>query len=219
MPIWGDVGDCFADQMKGYPKTNALDKISAFSQEFSRVKTIEQLRAILHVDDSQPGKAHLSFANLPFDIVITTNFDFLLERAYDMKGKLYRVVVEEEQLPIGIMNVNPGTQNPGNKITQILKIHGDFNYPNRMVITEEDYDLFLQNNPLMSTYVANLLITRTPLFIGYSLDDPDFRAIWTIIGSRLGRLRRSAYTLKIKPDNFVISRFERRGIKVITLGV
>ena len=40
----------------------------------------------------------------------------------------------------------------------------------------------------MSTYLANLLISRTALFIGYSLDDPDFRAIWQVVKDRLGRL-------------------------------
>jgi hypothetical protein len=99
----------------------------------------------------------------------------------------------------------------------LIKLHGDLNHPDRLVVTEEDYDNFLNRNPLMSTYLGNLLITRTPVFIGYSLDDPDFRQIWQIIGSRLGDMRRRAYaiTVGIKPSD--TARYERRGIKIVNI--
>ncbi|MGC1928537.1 MAG: hypothetical protein WA667_06145 [Candidatus Nitrosopolaris sp.] len=91
MPLWNDVGKHFAEQMKGlwedYDETNPLEVISGFCQQFSRSTAIEQLQNILHVDNSYPGPVDLSFAELPFDIIITTNFDFLLERACDGKGK------------------------------------------------------------------------------------------------------------------------------------
>jgi hypothetical protein len=214
MPRWRHVGEHFSGQMRGYPDTNPLDAISAFCQEFSRAKAIEQLRRILFIDSSQPGRVHLSFAQLPFDIIITTNYDFLLERAYDSPNvrKPYTAVVTEEQLPISSIHYSST-----NRATQILKIHGDFNHPDRMVLTEDDYDIFLEKNRLMSTYISNLLITRTPLFIGYSLDDPDFRSIWQMVSSRLGRLRRNAYTLRLSANNYDVARFERRGVRVISL--
>ena len=54
---------------------------------------------------------------------------------------------------------------------------------------------FLPAIPLLATYLANQLITKTAVFVGYSLDDPDFRQIWHIVSDRLGRSRRMAYTL------------------------
>jgi len=54
-------------------------------------------------------------------------------------------------------------------------MHGDIRHPKRLVVTEPDYDDFLTNYPLIATYLSNLLITKTAVFIGYSLDDPDFR--------------------------------------------
>ena len=42
---------------------------------------------------------------------------------------------------------------------------------------------------LLATYLANLLITRTAVLVGYSLDDPDFRQLWQVIGERLGKAR------------------------------
>jgi hypothetical protein len=96
-------------------------------------------------------------------------------------------------------------------------MHGDFNESAKMVVTENDYDTFIFNNPLLCTYIANLLITRTPLLIGYSLNDPDIRMIWNIISSRLNSLRRTGYVLAVSASENDITRFRRRGIKVINL--
>ena len=41
-----------------------------------------------------------------------------------------------------------------------------------------------------------MLITRTPLFIGYSLSDPDFLHIRDVVRSRLGKFRRMAYIVQ-----------------------
>ncbi len=99
----------------------------------------------------------------------------------------------------------------------LIKLHGDLHHPNRLVLTEEDYDGFINRYSLLATYLGNLLITRTPLFIGYSLDDPDFRQIWQIIGDRLGKMRRPAYVISVGANQVDIARYERRGVKVINL--
>jgi hypothetical protein len=116
-------------------------------------------------------------------------------------------VVDEEQL-----SINPGTAG-----TLLLKLHGDLRHPARLIVTETDYDGFLSSYPLLATYLANQLITKTALFIGYSLGDPDFRQIWHVVSNRLGRTRRMAYMIAVNPRRADIARFERRGVKVINL--
>jgi len=207
MPLWNDIGKLLAKQMGDYPYSTPIDAISAFCHNFSRAKLIEQLRAMLHTDVAQPGPAHIAFANLPFDVIVTTNFDFLVERAYDIVRRPYYPIVNEDQLPVSNIPA----------CTRILKIHGDFNHPNRLILTEDDYDSFLAKYPLISTYLANLLILRTPLLIGYSLEDPDFRQIWQIIKARLGNLQRYSYTLCVGAQDVDVARYERRGVKVISL--
>ena len=116
-------------------------------------------------------------------------------------------VVNEEQLSIGA----------GSAGTLLLKLHGDLRHPSRLVVTESDYDGFLSTYPLLATYLANQLITKTAVLIGYSLDDPDFRQIWHIVSERLGRMRRKAYAIVVGARAADITRFERRGVKVINL--
>ncbi|BET58885.1 SIR2 family NAD-dependent protein deacylase [Geobacter sp. 60473] len=100
-----------------------------------------------------------------FELVVTTNLEFLLERGYAIAGKYCHPIIDENQLAI---------DSKGPKVS-LLKLHGDIHHPNRLVVEEEDYDSFLDRYPLISTFLANLLISKTALFIGYSLDDPDFR--------------------------------------------
>lgn len=210
MPLWPELGKSFADELLDYSPTSVLDGISAYEHEFGRARLIERLVELLHLNRAQSGPAHKQFCSLPFDIVCTTNFDFLLEKQYDYERRDNRTVhpvVDEEQLSINV----------GAAGTLLLKLHGDVRHPKRLVVTESDYDAFLTNYPLIATYLANLLITKTAVFIGYSLDDPDFRQIWHVVASRLGKTRRMAYAIMVNARPGDISRFERRGVKVVNL--
>jgi len=207
MPLWPDLSKELTSELPDFSPTSVLDAISAYEHEFGRVRLIERLSEILLIREAQPGSAHKEFCTIPFDIVCTTNFDFLLERQYDLTPQYVYPVVDEEQLSIS-------TGNPG---TLLLKLHGDLRHPARLVVTETDYDGFLTNFPLLATYLSNQLITKTAVFIGYSLDDPDFRQIWHVVSNRLGRTRRKAYTLAVNARPADIARYERRGVKVINL--
>jgi hypothetical protein len=168
---------------------------------------VERLFDLLLIKEAQPGNAHKEFCTIPFDIVCTTNFDFLLERQYDFTPRYVYPVVDEEQLSINSPNAG----------TLLLKLHGDLRHPNRLIVSEADYDGFLTSYPLLATYLSNLLITKTAVFIGYSLDDPDFRQVWHIVLDRLGRARRMAYAIGVNARSSDITRFERRAVKVINL--
>jgi SIR2-like domain len=115
-----------------------------------------QVSDILLIAEAQPGKAHKEFCTIPFDIVCTTNFDFLLERQYDLTPRYVHPVVDEEPL-----SINVGTLP--------LKLHGDLRHANRLIVTEADYDGLLISYPLLSTYLSNRLITKTAVFIGYRI--------------------------------------------------
>src|SRR5690349_1126475 len=208
MPLWADLGKQLAEELTDYTSTSVLDSISAYEHEYGRARLVERLFDMLLIREAQPGNAHKEFCTLPFDIVCTTNFDFLLERQYDLTPRYVYPVVDEDQLSIN---------SAGNAGTLLLKLHGDLRHPNRLVVSEADYDGFLARFPLLATYLSNQLITKTAMFIGYSLDDPDFRQIWHIVSDRLGRSRRMAYTLAVNASNSDVARFERRGVKVINL--
>lgn len=207
MPLWAEMSKVLTDELGDFAATSVLDGISAYEHEFGRARLIERLSDILLIREAQPGNAHKEFCTIPFDIVCTTNFDFLLERQYDLIPRYVYPVVDEEQLSI----------NTGNAGTLLLKLHGDLRHPGRLIVTEADYDGFLTRYPLLATYLSNQLITKTAVFIGYSLEDPDFRQIWHVVSERLGGTRRMAYTIAVNARAADIARFERRGVKVVNL--
>ena len=207
MTLWAGMGKQLTDELSDFSATSILDGISAYEHEFGRARLIEKLSDILFIKDAVPGDVHKEFCTIPFDIVCTTNFDFLLERQYELTPRYVYPVVDEEQLSI----------DAGNAGTLLLKLHGDLRHPGRLVVSEADYDGFLANYPLLATYLANQLITKTAVFVGYSLDDPDFRQIWHVVSQRLGKTRRMAYTIAVNAKPADIARFERRGVKVINL--
>lgn len=204
---WAGLGKKVAATLREYQYTTPLEALSAYAHEFSRVKLVEFLSSSLLVTAIQPAKPHEEFCRLPFERVVTTNFDFLLEQAYTKINKYCIPLVSEDQLAVGDPQAG----------VRLLKLHGDLHHPNRVVVTEEDYDSFLTSLPLLATHLSSLLIDHTALFIGYSLDDPDFRQIWQIVKDRLGGLRRPAYVLQVDAPTHVVARYERRGVKVINL--
>jgi hypothetical protein len=210
MPLYNQMAACLNELMPDYVGNSSQDVFSEFEFRYGRAQLIEEFYKMLLIGVAQPGPAHLAFARLPFDLVATTNIDQLLEQAYFAVNRFPQVVMFEDQLPVHDTADDP---------VELLKVHGDINFPDRVIWTEHDYDTFIERYPLYVTYLASLLITNTALFIGYSLNDYDLRIIWEIIGDRLGRLRRTAYAIEPNPSQSTIERFARRGVQVIGLRV
>lgn len=207
VPLWDELGRELAEELQDYPYAGALDAVSAYAHEYGRPRMVERVAEALLINEARPGDAHRAFCSILFDIVSTTNVDFLLERQYEATPRYCRPIVDEDHLAV----------NDRSNSTALLKLHGDVHHPARLVLTEEDYDAFLDKYPLLATYLASLLISRTAVLVGYSLDDPDFRQVWQVIGDRLGKARRLAYTIMVDARGTDIARFARRGVKVISL--
>lgn len=149
-----------------------------------------------------PAKAHRAFAKIGFETVITTNFDFLLERAYEGAGRSCVPLIGETQL----------AGNNGSARPRLFKLHGDVHHPDHLVLTESDYDAFLTRSPLLATAVTALFITHNSVLIGYSLDDPDTRQLMALVKNRLGGLSRQIWSLQVGASAQDVARFERRGV-------
>lgn len=207
LPVFSEVAKELAKQIPGYVYMDAIDAVSAYEFEYSRLKMVEGVARLLNRGDVKPGPAMEAFAQLPFELVVTTNWEHLLERAYAAVGREAVPLVEETQLSSCVIQDG----------VSLLKIHGDFNNPARIIATEEDYDGFATNYPVCATYLAYLLIVKTPLFIGYSLSDYDFRFVYRFVEKKLYGFRRPAYTVQVSAGSDDLIRYRRRGLIVINL--
>lgn len=208
MPSWNDLASEFRTELEVKTK-DPIKVATEYEEAFGRVRLIEKLRKLLHINNAKPGEVHRSFAKITsFDTVYTTNFDFLLEDAYRLENsRSFQVLVGDLQLPF----------HAGVNTTNIVKMHGDLNHTQDIVLTEPDYKDFLKKYPVIATHLSSMLITRTALFIGYSLQDPNFKQIKTILESRLGKFMRRSYIVAFDVDEKTKKEYKENNLNVINL--
>lgn len=144
MPDWNELGKLAAYEIPDYDyDNNAIDALSYYEDLYSRSKLVELLMKGLHCGKIQPGTTYEAFCDLFTGTICTTNFDSLIEDSMTLLHRPVSVIVTEDRLTVG-----------SNNESKIIKLHGDFNHPDKMVITERDYDIYLEQNPIFATYIS-----------------------------------------------------------------
>ncbi len=110
-------------------------------------------------------------------LMLTTNWDPLLKRAFEAAGESAREFWKNNQLA-GI----PAADHA------VLKLHGNFSDAESMIITETDYVLAMQSiikhtAGTLWGYAASLLAQYSFIFVGYSLSDPTMRLLQRMVKS------------------------------------
>jgi NAD-dependent SIR2 family protein deacetylase len=149
-PAWQGLGTAFGEELEVDAAT-PIDALSTFQSMYDRPYLINRLADLLLVNEVAPGEVHQSFAQLPFDIIVTTNVDFLIEQAYREQRRPCLPLLGESQLTI--------QRRP--EATYLLKFHGDLNHPDSLVVTEDDYDGFLQRHPVLTTFLSSVTASMT----------------------------------------------------------
>ncbi|WP_210528241.1 SIR2 family NAD-dependent protein deacylase [Rubellimicrobium arenae] len=112
------------------------------------------------------SRVHQLIVELDFPLIYTTNYDRNLELAFETQGKAFAKIANERDLTFA-----------GSHRTQIIKFHGDFDDDASLVITESDYFSRLNfDSPLDVKFRADAM-SRTLLFIGYSMQDLNIRLL------------------------------------------
>ncbi|RIK25013.1 MAG: hypothetical protein DCC52_11770 [Chloroflexi bacterium] len=135
-------------------------------------------------------------AHLPFPVYITTNPDSLIIDALQAAGK-------EPQVELCQWNDNITTQAlaqtassfvPDEKHPLVYCLFGQYGDPDSQVITEDDYFDYLigvtSNKDLIHHEVKRMLTDSALLFLGFQLDDWNFRVLYRSIMSQEGGNRR-----------------------------
>ncbi|HDS6504661.1 TPA: SIR2 family protein [Enterobacter asburiae] len=91
--------------------------------------------------------------------IVTTNWDEVLEEIFD-------------HMPNKIIRKDPYPK-VSSKGRNIFKIHGDVGKPSSIVITQSQYFSFQREDTYLSRKIYTLFSEMSPIFIGYSLTDPN----------------------------------------------
>jgi hypothetical protein len=160
-------------------------------------------------DFSLPQYANTPYAflaGLDLKIYVTTNYDLLMEKALISKGK--EPVSEfcrwnDKLLEIPSRMGRHSRYRPDKDKPLVFHLQGDINTPASMVLTEKDYFDFIINlnkedeKELLPNVIRQELPLSSLLFIGYTLQDINFRTIFQGALSLLGR-KPSATSLAVQ---------------------
>lgn len=80
---------------------------------------------------------------------------------------------------------------------RVLKIHGSVTNFGSIVATTSDYEKCQQSLSfgLIGGLLKTILATQTVIFIGYSLSDPDFSAVYEFVKEQMNSLHKQAYVV------------------------
>jgi SIR2-like domain len=94
---------------------------------------------------------------------------------------------------------------PGRKV---LKLHGSIHSLGEMVVTKSDYDACYSrlSTGLLGSHLKALLASRTVVFVGYSLADPDLQKIIGALTTEMRGLRPTYYV--VTPERTVKAQFD-----------
>lgn len=120
----------------------------------------DALTAIFRPADASPGATHRALAELAPRILLTTNYDRLLEDA----ERPSRPVYTWRQADQALADIKSGRR-------VLFKIHGTAEDESSIVLTQDEYTT-AHNNPSYRKVMDYLLLDNSLLFVGYGMSDP-----------------------------------------------
>jgi hypothetical protein len=152
---------------------------------------VSAIGARLRADD--PDNPHARLARCPFPIYVTTGRDNLLRDALREAGKHPRSLIARwrrfEGIPAERFYGEPGFS-PSVREPVVLHVFGNLELPETLVVSQDDYFDFLvgitqrQANtdaPGLPHFLSSQLSSSGLLFLGFQVDDWDFRILYRTI--------------------------------------
>ena len=125
-----------------------------------------RVRSALRIRSNICGPAKL-LPKWPSTLIVTTNYDFVIEEAFREDG----IPLRSEQVIVGADVAS--LANAANQKKCLLKIHGTLDRCDTWVCTRSDYERYYGRNPAFVQIVSALFLQKTFLFLGYGLEEGD----------------------------------------------
>lgn len=153
----------------------------------------------------EPLRFHRLISKLPFNIIITTNYDLLLEKQFDADRMEYVSVVKDNDL-----------NHWNEQKIMLLKIHGCIERSEDLIISEDDYVNYLSTPSPLHDVLKYLFCTKSLLFIGYSLSDINIKVILRVVENELKEREKQHYLIyRSEIDAKIIIDFAQKGIEMV----
>lgn len=218
LPLGSEIAREWADKYS-YPLIDKGDlaRVSQFlAVDQDPIFPKEQIRRrfakVAQPDFSKPDEPHALLADLNLPIYITTNYDSFMylalkNRQRDPKRELCKwnqLVDLKTHSVFGMEEQKTGYEpTPANPL--VYHLHGHYDTPQSMVLTEDDYLNFMVNfssdQNFLPAAIRGALAGTSLLFIGYSLSDWNFRVLFRgLVGSQAAGLGYTSVAVQLTPS-------------------
>lgn len=170
MKTWNQLRETFLDKL--YPNNeeerakdgnDVVRLASLVDAEFGHNELDNILQDALPDGLISPGKLHRMLVKLPWKDILTTNYDTLIERAASQVVSDFKLVTNKDTL---LYRPSP----------RIIKLHGSFPDIHPYIMTQEDYRRYPMERPEMVNTAKQCFLESLVCLIGFSGEDPNFRA-------------------------------------------
>jgi len=206
-PSWQTlIDEMVAEDMQHRKDIDFLKIAQIFQDNNSKEALVYKVKE-LFPNDYDFHDIHKLIFELEPEHVLTTNYDSLLEKAMRSKNLdiKYHVVDTDEAIPLSKSKQN-----------LLVKAHGDL-YRGNIILSEQDYNEYDKNFPLILSFIRYVFSKYKVLFIGFSLSDPNFNKILYWVKNILDEnsIKHSVILHSGITESERV-HFEKKSVKVIT---
>ncbi|ELL3753180.1 SIR2 family protein, partial [Vibrio cholerae] len=202
LPNWNDLIVSLKRELNDIEENDYLKVAQLYYLAFGEYTYYKKLKEFFP-ENITPSKVHEIIFDINPHIVLTTNWDNILERTIEENAHVYDVICSDSDL------VKSSLPN------KLIKMHGDFKNHN-IVFKEDDYINYQFNFPLIENYVKSVLSTHTILFIGYSYNDTNLKQILNWIKNH-SSVRPPMYLATFEENQTQLKYLENHGISSVIL--
>ena len=212
LPLWTE----FMDELTGLARDQGLpeeieQQIVQLLKERQFLMAAQELKSRIREDEleryiqtrfvyigAEPAPIHYALLRLKPDIIMTTNYDVLLEAAYTkaVGGVVQPITPQRSHI---VQQVLKGYQEWTKPL--IFKIHGSATEPETVVFAEQDYRDLIYGRPGYRAVLSAVFVTKVVLMLGFSNSDPEIAMVLQTL--------REGFRKRSSPDYIVI----RKGTK------
>ncbi|HEM6115681.1 TPA: SIR2 family protein [Streptococcus suis] len=205
LPSWSEL---ISEFKKDLPELNSSDYLRIaqyYHDTFGYNHYMQKIQQVFSKNGiPSPNELHKLIADIGPKHIITTNYDTLLEDQFSKGVLKYDVLTADADIPYAKSN------------QFLIKMHGDFQNKN-IVLKEDDFTDYHKNFPMISNLLKTLVMNHTILFIGYSLSDNTFNALYRLIQSYFDKDAKESFLYTTdKISNIERDYFKRKKINFIT---
>jgi hypothetical protein len=215
MPLWDELVLNIARNFKDYDGTDQCkERLLSHKLEYLEwrqdtypVKFEEEFSTLLK-QRRRIAPIHKGIAQLEWNAVLTTNFDTLLEEAFEGGRKKFCPVEDVKGMALAMKQ----------RAMPIIKLHGSLSHDINRILTATDYQRFDEDKIALKEFALGYLMHNSVLFLGAGLSDPTLAKLFQNIFSRLKGYSHPCFYVAPKVPEYINYHWGRRhGFRFIVI--